>query len=206
MKEVALRFDSPRVQFAIQVEERVTELLAELKPDRHLPANVEWYAAIVMEICGIPPEPFTSTFACARALGWAANILEQTRDPKIIRPSARYIGEPAPAHLARELMDHCSSATGDFSRSPSLHKSIDAQILTGHTARVAATIADCHSGELLPDGSEPLCRSRSPQCSSTELIECALTRCSTQSSPRPCPSVGAKPGVFCLGFMRIASR
>ncbi|MCU1473261.1 citrate/2-methylcitrate synthase [Amnibacterium sp.] len=99
MKEVALRFDSPRVRFAVQVEERVTGLLAELKPGRHLHANVEWYAAIVMEICGIPPELFTSTFACARALGWAANILEQARDPKIIRPSARYVGEPAPVPI-----------------------------------------------------------------------------------------------------------
>jgi citrate synthase len=105
MKEVALRFDSPRVRFAIQVEERVAALLAELKPGRHLHANVEWYAAIVMELCGIPPELFTSTFACARALGWAANILEQARDPKIIRPSARYVGPRAPAALPRELVE-----------------------------------------------------------------------------------------------------
>ena len=104
MKEVALRFDSPRVRFAIQVEERITALLAELKPGRHLHANVEWYAAVVMEICGIPRELFTSTFACARALGWAANILEQSQDEKIIRPSARYVGQPAPVALPAEFL------------------------------------------------------------------------------------------------------
>ncbi|MDQ1531093.1 MAG: citrate synthase [Microbacteriaceae bacterium] len=104
MKEVALRFDSPRVRFAIEVEERVAVLLDRLKPGRHLHANVEWYAAIVMEICGIPPALFTSTFACARALGWAANILEQTRDTKIIRPSARYVGRPAPERLPSEFL------------------------------------------------------------------------------------------------------
>ena len=105
MKEVALRFDSPRVRFAIQVEERITALLAELKPGRHLHANVEWYAAVVMEICGIPRELFTTTFACARALGWAANILEQSQDGKIIRPSARYVGVPAPVPLPAEFVD-----------------------------------------------------------------------------------------------------
>jgi citrate synthase len=105
MKQVALRFDSPRVRFAVEVEERIPVLLEQLKPGRQLHTNVEWYAAIVMEICGIPRALFTSTFACARALGWAANILEQSRDPKIIRPSARYVGKAAPAPLPQEFVE-----------------------------------------------------------------------------------------------------
>ena len=49
-----------------------------------------------MELCGIDRDLFTPTFAAARVLGWTANVLEQSIDPKIIRPSARYVGPQAP--------------------------------------------------------------------------------------------------------------
>jgi citrate synthase len=64
-----------------------------------LHTNVEYYAAVVMELCGIPREMFTPTFACSRVIGWCANALEQARDSKIIRPSARYVGLEAPQPL-----------------------------------------------------------------------------------------------------------
>jgi citrate synthase len=96
LKEVALRFGGPRVEFAVAVEERVPVLLEKFKPGRELHTNLEWYAAIVMELCGIERDLFTPTFAAARILGWTANVLEQAADPKIIRPSARYVGPPAP--------------------------------------------------------------------------------------------------------------
>ncbi|KAA9105045.1 citrate/2-methylcitrate synthase [Microbacterium rhizomatis] len=99
LKEVALRFGGPRVEFAVAVEERVPVLLEQYKPGRELHTNLEWYAAIVMELCGIERELFTPTFAVARILGWTANVLEQAADPKIIRPSARYVGPPAPQPL-----------------------------------------------------------------------------------------------------------
>lgn len=84
------------VDFAITVERRVSEILAELKPGRTLPVNVEFYAGVVMELCGIPRSMFTPTFAVSRIIGWCANILEQTRSGKIIRPVARYAGPDAP--------------------------------------------------------------------------------------------------------------
>ncbi len=96
LKEVAKSFGGPRVDFAVTVEERIPVLLERLKPGRRLHTNLEWYAAIVMEICGIDRELFTSTFAAARVLGWTANVLEQAADSKIIRPSARYVGPAAP--------------------------------------------------------------------------------------------------------------
>jgi citrate synthase len=99
LKEIALRFGGPRVDFAVSVEERVPVLLEKFKPGRQLHTNLEWYAAIVMELCGIDRKLFTPTFAAARILGWTANVLEQAADPKIIRPSARYIGPHAPQAL-----------------------------------------------------------------------------------------------------------
>lgn len=96
LREIAQGIGGDLVDFAVQVERRVVELLAELKPGRELPVNVEFYAGVVMELCGLPRSMFTPTFAASRVIGWCANILEQAADPKIIRPIARYTG-PKPA-------------------------------------------------------------------------------------------------------------
>jgi len=96
LREVAQRLRGPLVDLAIQVEQTVVSVLAELKPGRQLNANVEFYAGVVMSLCGVPPDMFTPTFASSRVIGWSANVLEQAADSKIIRPSARYIGLPPP--------------------------------------------------------------------------------------------------------------
>ncbi len=96
LRGIAEDFGGPLVEFAVQVEARVEALLAELKPGRELHTNVEFYAGVVMELCGLPREMFTPTFCAARVVGWSANILEQARDSKIIRPAARYVGPPPP--------------------------------------------------------------------------------------------------------------
>ncbi|KAJ1684683.1 hypothetical protein LUZ63_020089 [Rhynchospora breviuscula] len=94
LREVALGLGGPRVERALAFQAVAERLLAARRPDRPLHANVEFSAAVVMEQCGIPPEMFTPTFALARTVGWTAHVLEQARDPKIIRPSARYVGTP----------------------------------------------------------------------------------------------------------------
>ncbi|WP_194398031.1 citrate/2-methylcitrate synthase [Microbacterium atlanticum] len=94
MKRIALRTGGARVDLAVRFEAAAQRLLAEAKPGRDLHTNVEFWAAIVMEQCGLPRSMFTPTFAVARAVGWTAHILEQAADPKIIRPSARYVGPP----------------------------------------------------------------------------------------------------------------
>lgn len=96
LREIAQSMGGELVEFATTTERRVLDLLAELKPSRTLPVNVEYYAGVVMELCGVPRPMFTPTFASSRVVGWCANILEQAQDPRIIRPSARYVGPPAP--------------------------------------------------------------------------------------------------------------
>jgi citrate synthase len=90
-----LAHDEAEVRFVDlvgQTEARVLTLLDELKPGRRLHTNVELYAGVVMELCAIPREMFTPTFAASRVIGWCANVLEQAADDRIIRPSARYVG------------------------------------------------------------------------------------------------------------------
>ncbi|MFJ8942311.1 citrate synthase [Streptomyces sp. NPDC102395] len=99
LREIAQSFGGPRVDFAVEVERRVEAILAELKPGRELHTNVEYYAGVVMELCGLPREMFTPTFAAGRTVGWSANILEQAQDSKIIRPAARYVGPAAPVEV-----------------------------------------------------------------------------------------------------------
>ena len=94
LREEAQKLGGPRVAAALDFQARAEELLALHKPQRPLKANVEFYASVVMEQCGIPQEMFTPTFALARTVGWTAHALEQARDSKIIRPSARYVGPP----------------------------------------------------------------------------------------------------------------
>ncbi|MFD2767828.1 citrate/2-methylcitrate synthase [Micromonospora eburnea] len=99
LKGIARDLGGELVDLAVAVEERILSLLAELKPGRELHTNVEYYAGVVMHLCGLPREMFTPTFATSRVIGWCANVLEQAEDPKIIRPDSRYVGPDAPQPL-----------------------------------------------------------------------------------------------------------
>jgi citrate synthase len=96
LRGVAERIGGDKVEFAKQVEKTVVTVLAELKPGRQLYANVEFYAGVVMDECGIPRTLFTPTFTSSRVIGWTAHILEQAGDNRLIRPSAHYEGPPPP--------------------------------------------------------------------------------------------------------------
>ena len=97
LRAVAERLGGPLVDFAVEVEATVERVLADLKPNQRLYANVEFYAAVVMHLCGLPRELFTPTFGVSRIVGWGAQVLEQAQDTAIIRPNARYVGPPPPA-------------------------------------------------------------------------------------------------------------
>lgn len=100
LKSIALGLGGDLVQRAVRVEDDVTAVLAQWRHDRELRANVEFYAGVVMELCGVPRSMFTPTFAVSRVVGWSAHILEQAEARKIIRPRARYVG-PEPMRPTR---------------------------------------------------------------------------------------------------------
>ncbi|MEO7427885.1 MAG: citrate/2-methylcitrate synthase, partial [Acidimicrobiales bacterium] len=70
LRGVAERIGAEKIDFAKSVERTVVEVLAELKPGRDLYANVEFYAGVVMDHCGLPRDLFTPTFASSRVIGW----------------------------------------------------------------------------------------------------------------------------------------
>jgi len=96
LRRVAEGLGGELVGRAAAIEQRIEEVLAELKPGRELRSNVEYWAGVVMELCGVPRAAFTPTFTVSRVIGWCSHVLEQTADGKIIRPSARYVGPLPP--------------------------------------------------------------------------------------------------------------
>ena len=62
--------------------------------EKGLYPNVDLYSGSVYRYLGVPTDLFTPLFAASRVAGWAAHVLEQHADNKIIRPSAEYIGPP----------------------------------------------------------------------------------------------------------------
>ena len=68
-----------------------------VKREKNINANVDFYSATVYYNLGIPVDLFTPLFAVSRISGWAAHVLEQLDNNRLIRPRADYTG---PAHPA----------------------------------------------------------------------------------------------------------
>lgn len=82
------------------ISERIEQVM---RREKHLFPNLDFYSASAYHFCGIPTFMFTPLFVFARIAGWAAHIIEQRADNKLIRPLADYVGPESKAFRAIEF-------------------------------------------------------------------------------------------------------
>ena len=81
--------------------EKAEAIEALLWNEKKLFPNLDFYSAPAYRSLGIPTPLFTPIFVCSRVAGWAAHVIEQRADNRLIRPTADYVGPEPRAYPQR---------------------------------------------------------------------------------------------------------
>ena len=183
LRRTSREIGSERFEVAEALEKAALAELKARKPDRVLATNVEFWSAVVLDHADIPSSMFTSMFTCARTAGWAAHILEQKREARLIRPSAKYVG-PAPRELSAGLgaVDARCRISRSFSASASESRAISGggvparrrtSSLTASPCGVRTTVFTRRSRSAARRSARPAASSRSTIPVTLELSHCS---------------------------------